>query len=122
MDESPRIQQREFYRLWYPVAERPKLRIRDQEFDVAEVSEAGARIVLASPFEFDDSESFTGTITFHSGETESIEGTALRSSENEIVANLTSGISLKRMLSEQIRIRQQYPPVAGEPEGGQSTE
>ncbi|MGZ0172224.1 MAG: PilZ domain-containing protein [Planctomycetales bacterium] len=114
MDEPPRVQQREFYRLWYPVAERPKLRIGDQEFDVSEVSEAGARIVISAPVGLSDSEAFTGTIKFRTGETDSGEGKILRSSENEIVAELTTGISLKRMMAEQIRIRQKYPPVAGE--------
>jgi len=121
MDDTPRVQQREFYRLWYPVAERPSLRIGDQEFDVSEVSEAGARIVIASQVVLGEADGFTGTITFRSGERESVEGTILRSSENEIVANLTSGISLKRMMAEQIRIRQKYPPVADESKGGEAT-
>jgi hypothetical protein len=74
MDEPPRVQQREFYRLWYPVAERPKLRIGDQEFDVSEVSEAGARIVISAPVGLSDSEAFTGTIKFRTGETDSVAG------------------------------------------------
>ncbi len=121
MDDTPRVQQREFYRLWYPVAERPSLRIDDQEFDVSEVSEAGARIVIASQVELADAEAFTGTVTFRTGEKDCVKGTILRSSENEIVANLTTGISLKRMMAEQIRIRQKYPPVAGESKGGEAT-
>lgn len=121
MDDTRCVQQREFYRLWYPVAERPSLRIDDQEFDVSEVSEAGVRIVIASQVELADAEVFTGTITFRSGEKESVEGTILRSSENEIVANLTIGISLKRMMAEQIRIRRKYPPVAGEQKDGETT-
>lgn len=47
--------------------------------------------------------------------------TILRSSESDIVANLTTGITLKRMMAEQIRIRQMYPPVAGKSEGGEAT-
>ncbi len=120
MNESPHVQKREFYRLWYPVAERPRLQIGDHKFDVSEVSEAGARIVISAPVGLNDSESFTGTITFRSGETDNVAGTILRSSESEIVANLTAGISLKRMMAEQIRVRQKYPPVAGESEDGET--
>lgn len=60
MDDPPRIQERAYFRLWYPQADRPTLTIGDQEFVVSEISEEGARIVLAGPFDHDHEEPFTG--------------------------------------------------------------
>ena len=113
MDKPPRPQKRGFYRLRYPAAERPTLSIGDRKFVVSEVSEEGARIVISGSCSLDPNKPFSGVLTFPTGETESIKGSVLRSTDNEIVANLTSGISLKRMTAEQIRLRQKYPPVAG---------
>lgn len=112
MDEPPRIQQRAFFRLRYPTIERPTVQIGEQELEVSEISEEGARIVLAGPCMIDQEQSFTGVIRFHDDEADSVDGVVLRSSENELVANLTRGVSMKRMMSEQIRLRQKYPPTA----------
>ena len=122
MNEPPRTQEREFFRLWYPQAERPKLEIGDQKFEVAEISEEGARIVLSGPFAHDQEEPFSGVVRFSNGESESVEGVVLRVSGNEVVANLKRGVTLKRMMSEQIRIRQKYPAAQRSPEksGGET--
>lgn len=117
MDELPRTQGREFFRLWYPQAERPTLEIGDQKFEVAEISEEGARIVLSGPFAHDHEEPFSGVVRFGNGESDSVEGVVLRVSDNEVVANLKRGVTLKRMMSEQIRIRQKYPAAQRSPDG-----
>ncbi|NQV26910.1 MAG: PilZ domain-containing protein [Rhodopirellula sp.] len=109
MDEPPRTQEREFFRLWYPQAERPTLEIGNQKFEVAEISEEGARIVLSGPFTHDSGESFKGFVRFNDGESDSVEGVVLRVSDSEVVANLKHGVSLKRMISEQVRLRASYP-------------
>lgn len=105
MDE----QQRAYFRLWYPQSARPTLVIGDQKFEVSEISEEGARIVLSRPFHRAENESFTGVIQFQDGQTESVAGVVLRSTESEVVANLSQGISLKRMMAEQIQIRKNFP-------------
>ncbi len=111
MDDPPRTQERAHFRLRYPQADRPTLRIGDQQFEVSEVSEEGARIVLSGPFDHDRENPFTGVLRFSNGESDTVEGVILRASESELVANLQRGVSLKRMLSEQVRIRQKYPKV-----------
>lgn len=109
MDDPQRIQERAYFRLWYPQADRPTLTIGDQEFVVSEISEEGARIVLSGPFDHDHEEPFSGILRFSNGESDTIEGVVLRASESELVANLKPGVTLKRMMSEQIRMRQKYP-------------
>jgi hypothetical protein len=109
MSEPTRNHERAHYRLWYPQADRPTLEVGDQKFEVSEISEEGARIVLSRPFGHDRDEPFTGVLQFSNGESDPVEGVVLRSTQDEVVANLTSGVTLKRMMSEQIRIRQKYP-------------
>ena len=116
--QRPRIQQRAFFRLRYPTVERPRVQIGDQEFEVSEISEEGAKIVLAGPCVIDQEQPFVGILRFHDDQADSIEGVVLRSSEDELVASLTRGVSMKRMMSEQIRLRQKFPPAAETPENG----
>ena len=68
MDEQPRAQERAFYRLQYPLAERPHLQVDDRSYKVSEISEEGARILLADSAGLDDGQSFEGVIQFHDGE------------------------------------------------------
>lgn len=117
MDQPPRIQERAHFRLRYPHAERPTLSIRDQTLGVSEISEEGARIVLSGPFDHNRKEPFTGVLRFSDGESDSVEGVIIRASESELVANLTQGVTLKRMMSEQIRLRQKYPNALPSTEG-----
>ena len=54
-------------------------------------------------------EPFAGVLRFRDGETASIEGVVLRTGERETVVRLSRGISLKRMVAEQMRVRRKYP-------------
>ena len=54
---------------------------------------------------------FTGVLRFRDGETVSIEGVVQRFEGKEIVLNLSSGVSLKRMMAEQKRLLQKYPTL-----------
>lgn len=105
MDE----QQRAYFRLWYPQVARPALVIGDRKFEVTEISEEGVRIAISGSFGREENESFSGTIQFSNGESDPVAGTVRRSSPKEVVASLSRGISLKRMMSEQIRIRKNFP-------------
>ena len=72
---------------------------------MAEISEAGVRIVLAETFSIALAAAFAGDIKFHDGEKVAIEGLVLRTHGNEVAVQLSSGISIKRMLAEQIWLR-----------------
>jgi hypothetical protein len=116
MGEPTRIQERAYYRLWYPQADRPTLAIGAQKFEVAEISEEGARIVPSGSFGHHHGEAFTGVLRFSNGESDTVEGVVLRSTPDEVVVKLTTGVTLKRMMSEQIRLRQKYPAALRSPE------
>ena len=109
MDDKQRETRRSHYRLRYPPASQPTIDIDDVTYQVAEISEAGVRIVLAGTFSISPSAAFAGDIKFHDGEKVSIEGLVLRTHGNEVAVQLSSGISIKRMLAEQIWLRNEFP-------------
>ncbi len=111
MDQPPGIHGRTYYRLRYPGAERPTVRIEDRDYEVSEVSERGAKIVLAGACALRLDQPFAGVLRFRDGETVSVEGVVQRFAGKEIVLNLSSGVSLKRMMAEQKRLLQKYPTL-----------
>ena len=68
MDDKQRETRRSHYRLRYPPASQPTIEIGDVTYQVAEISEAGARIVLQGAFSVAPSEAFSGDVKFHDGE------------------------------------------------------
>ena len=96
MDQPPDSDQRKYFRLKYPVAERPVIRSEDREFEVSEISEGGARIVVAGQGSFEPGQPFSGTILFADGEEVDIRGIVLRHYTDEIAVRLSVGISFKR--------------------------
>ena len=106
MDQPPESDQRKYYRLKYPVAERPIIRSGDQDYEISEISEGGARIVVAGAGPFEPGEPFSGTVLFADGEEVEIRGIVLRHDTDEIAVRLSIGISFKRMVAEQAQLKQ----------------
>ena len=109
MDQHPENQRRRYYRLHYPEVERPSVWFKGQYYEVTEVSEEGLVILLGSGCAVRLGQSFVGVIQFRDGETHSIVGVVLRIDESKMAVKLSKGISLKRMMAEQIRLRKKYP-------------
>jgi preprotein translocase subunit YajC len=78
-------------------------------YEVSEVSEGGVMILLGDGCAVRLGQSFVAVIRFQDGETNSIVGVVLRIDEKKMVVKLSKGVSLKRMMAEQIRIRKKYP-------------
>ena len=90
----PKTQERRtFFRLRYPQTERPKLIISENEFDVTDISEHGIKFYLGSKI--------NAMITFHDGESLSIEGKIIRIQNNEVAVYLSQGIPSDRIIEEQ---------------------
>jgi hypothetical protein len=109
MDQDPQNQRRRYYRLRYPEVERPTVWFKGRYYEVLEVSEGGAMILLGDGCAVRLGQSFVGVVQFQDGETSSIVGVVLRLDENKMVVKLSKGISLRRMMAEQIRLRKKYP-------------
>jgi len=109
MDQHPQNQRRSYYRLQYPEVERPTVWFKGRTYEVAEVSEGGAMILLGDGCAVSIGQSFAGVVEFEDGETNPIVGVVLRLVENKMIVKLSKGISLRRMMAEQIRLRKKYP-------------
>ena len=104
---------RSVFRLRYPEALRPSIRLNGLQYRVSELSEGGVRILLKDSTGAKFSGEQVGHITFADQQAEVVEGKVLRidttsADDVEAVLQLTTGVSLKRMLSEQVRIRSEY--------------
>ena len=104
---------RSVFRLRYPEALRPSIRLNGLQYWVSELSEGGVRILLEDSTGAEFSGEQVGHITFADQQAEVVEGEVLRinttsADDVEAVLQLTTGVSLKRMLSEQVRIRSEY--------------
>jgi hypothetical protein len=108
MDQHPRNQRR-YYRLRYPEVERPTVWFKGRTYEVTEVSERGVMILLGDECAVRLGQLFVGVVQFRDGETNSIVGVVLRIDANKMVVKLSKGISLRRMMAEQIRLRNKYP-------------
>ena len=113
MVAGPHNEKRSYYRLRYPKSERPTVRVDDREFPVAEISEKGIQILLPHECSAGLDESFSAVIRFRDGESMPIGGVVLRRNEECMVVKLSKGITMKRMLVEQSRLRHSHPMLFG---------
>jgi hypothetical protein len=109
MSATPPHQKRNYYRLKYPKSERPTVWFRGCTYEVSEISEGGVRIMLAKGCAVRLHQTFAGVLRFKDGDTTPVVGVVLRWEGDEMVVKLSQGISLKRMIAEQSRIRKKYP-------------
>jgi hypothetical protein len=108
MEDGNWENRRAHYRLRYPRSERPAIRIGDREFVVMELSEGGTRILLED-LEVKLRQAIAGTLIFKDGERVDVEGSVLRFDGQETIIQFSKGVSLKRMLAEQIHVKRKYP-------------
>jgi hypothetical protein len=113
MSDDPQAQRRAHYRLRYPEVERPLVQTGVQDFAVAELSEAGLRVVLGGQTPPEAGAPFRGFLQFRDGEVLLLRGDWLRVEGEEGIIHLSTGISLRRMLDEQRRLLRQYPTHFG---------
>ena len=104
---------RSVFRLRYPEALRPSIRLNGLQYWVSELSEAGVRVLLEDSTGAEFSGEQVGHIMFADQQAEVVEGKVLRidttsADDVEAVLQLSKEVSLKRMLSEQVRIRSEY--------------
>ena len=105
-------QQRRHYRIKYPAGQRPRMLIEDQELEVIEVSEGGARIAT----EIDPPERwqspFPVTIVFKTGTQSTTQAVLIRQEPGQVVLRFTSGIPFSMIMAEQRRLADLFPREA----------
>jgi hypothetical protein len=108
MPESS-INHREFYRLRYPIIDRPKLEMNGQQFDVTEIAERSLQFAQADNLRFQIGTEISGTVTFNDGQTVNIFGRFGRIRRNEGVIVELEGVDLSRMFKEQSYLNAKFP-------------
>jgi hypothetical protein len=100
--------QRRYYRFTYPVNERPILNFANESYEVLKIAESNLEILTKhkSP---DEDYIFQGEIVYSDGCSDSVSGTVLKKGDNHTIIALIERLSFKRLMSEQSRIRLNYP-------------
>ena len=88
---------------------RPTIQIDSIDYTVTEISERGMRVLRPNGFAMAPEDPIEGVIHFPDGSTSEVEGSFLRRQQDEVVFAITSGISYKRMLDEQLHIVHKFP-------------
>jgi hypothetical protein len=102
-------QQRQYFRLRYPLAAQPTLRVGGQTFAVTELSEGGMRIIAGPAGRIAPEWNVRGELRLATGDTVPVEGSVLRIDDAHVVVKLDRGPSYKDMLAEQRYVAQRYP-------------
>ena len=109
MTPNSGAQRRAHFRLRYPRSEGPLAGIGKEKYEVSELSEGGARILLPGDWTSAIGRPIGGTLEFPDGESIPVEGVVLRIEGPEVIVQFTKGVSFRRMLSEHSRILRAYP-------------
>lgn len=100
---------REFYRVRYPVSERPVLRLEGRTYEVIDISEKGIKFFCKQPWVFKVELEVQFTVNFRGDEQLELEGKVLRIDGSVIIISLSEGVPLARIVQEQRYIRAKYP-------------
>lgn len=102
----PPTNQRAFYRIPFPVWERPRLVIGSQICEVADCSEQGVRYRPSSVSHPQLGAAVSGTLRFPSGTAVPVAGIVVRAGETEVALHLRGeGIPFSIILREQLQLR-----------------
>lgn len=102
--------ERSYYRIQYPLTERPVLMLEGRQYPVIDCSEHGLRFVrsLTAPLEVGDR--VHGVLRFKRGAETEVEGDVVRVQGEHAALHLkVSGIPLSIILDEQRYLRTHYP-------------
>ena len=100
---------REHYRIRYPLSCRPRLTILNNEYETIDISERGIRFICKEISVFQAGMELEARITFNNEEYLDLEGEILRTDERVAVLYLSKRIPFKRIVAEQRYIKLNYP-------------
>jgi len=101
-------QRREYYRVEYPILDRPVLSAKAGQFEVIDVSEFGVRFKQENPCLFEPGMHLDARIRFNDGNEFECRGRVLRCDEESVSAQLHKPISMQRIRAESIYLLQTY--------------
>jgi hypothetical protein len=102
--------QRNHFRIEYPKADRPRIKIDKTEFEVLDVSEHGIKFAGGGRFRGPPKTLVKGTILFKDGKSCDVVGVVLRHMKDtgDVAVKLSQGVPLAKMMEEQRVLLQKY--------------
>ncbi|MEQ8224416.1 MAG: PilZ domain-containing protein [Candidatus Eremiobacterota bacterium] len=100
-------QRRRFYRIKYPLIERPEIILDNRSYQVIDISEGGVKF-FSPVTTFKVGDYIKGSIKFHDGEVMPVEGHVLRLQNKRVIILLDRKIPLQRILKEQRYLIKKY--------------
>lgn len=109
MGKSYLYERRSEYRLHYPLEERPRITIEDLNYTIEELSEGGMKVLFDQDTDLPEDIPFTGVIQYIDGEEVEISGNIVRSFSHGFSVKFEKGVGMRRIMSDQIRLKKKYP-------------
>jgi PilZ domain len=106
MSSSP---ERAYYRIVYPLRDRPRLELGGRQHEVVDCSEGGLRFQLTSGAPPELGAPVRAVVRFHEGQEVAVEGAVVRVQGGHVALRLARGIPLAVILAEQRYLRAHYP-------------
>jgi hypothetical protein len=105
------VNERAYYRVRFPLAERPSLLVGETTYPVLDFSEGGLCVGVHAPsLSLDDT--VVGVVRFHDGEEFAIAGRVVREGQDNVGLLLDNqGIPFRKVIDEQRRLLTSYPQL-----------
>lgn len=112
-------QRREYFRVEYPIVERPVFSITTGKFDVIDVSEFGVRFNVSVAHDFVPGQMIAGKIRFGDGRAYDCMGEVVRVDDYSVSMYLHTPIPMLRIQKETVHLMMSYYGVPRKEEAGE---
>jgi hypothetical protein len=102
-------QQRQHFRLRYPMAAQPSLTVEATSYPVTELSEGGMRLLPGAHGRFAPTGQIRGLLALASGASIDVLGTVIRLEDHEVIVRLAAGPTYSEMMDEQRYVARRFP-------------
>jgi hypothetical protein len=110
-------QRRNYFRIKFPITQRPCLVVNAAEFEVVELAEAGARIVVGDAQVSESTGEFDATIQFPDGASARVTARVHRREGSEAVLRFSANLPYSIIAAQQQRLLKLFPRHAPSPAG-----
>ena len=111
----PMSQRRNYFRVKFPVTQRPCLMVNSAQFEVLELSETGARVNAGGSTSLAAAEPVNATIQFRDGTSAQVVGCLYRRESNEVILRFRDNLPYPVIAAEQRRLLKLFPRQAQSP-------
>ena len=101
-------QKREYYRVEYPLNDRPALLSMDDEFEVVDISEGGLKFKVEASEHFSVGDELGGKIKFSDNYTFDCKGKIIRIDDDNVAINYAHHLPLERVRLEHLLLIKKY--------------